>query len=87
MKLKSKLPSPKHMAMRDDLIAVIRKHGDAMSAADILAVAAYTVGQIIALQDQRTMTPAMAMEVVASNIEAGNQHAQSEVKSAGGVAQ
>ncbi len=83
--MKSKLPSPRHMAMRDDLIAVIRKHDDAMSAADILAVAAYTVGQIIALQDQRTMTPAMALEIVGANIEAGNQHAQAEVKSAGGA--
>lgn len=87
MKLKSKLPTPKHMAMRDELIAVIRKYGADLRADEILALAAYTVGQIIALQDQRTMTPAMAMEIVASNIEAGNQHAQAEVKSAGGVVQ
>jgi hypothetical protein len=85
MKMKTSLPTKQHMAMRDDLIAVIRKYGADMDAAAILAVASYTVGQIIALQDQRTMTPAMAMEVVAANIEAGNEHAQAEVKSAGGV--
>ena len=86
MKMKSKAPSPQHMAMRDDLIAVIRKHGKDMRADEILAVASYTVGQLIALQDQRTMTPSMAMEIVASNIEAGNQHAQAEALSAGGPA-
>ncbi len=87
MKLKSKLPSPEHMAVRDDFIAAIRKHGAEMRAEDILAIASYTVGQLIALQDQRTMTPAMAMEIVARNIEAGNQHAQAEVMSAGGKPQ
>jgi hypothetical protein len=87
MKTKTKLPTPKHLAMRDEMIAVIRKHGSHLPADEILAIAAYTVGQIVALQDQRTMTPAMAMEIVASNIEAGNQQAQAEVKSAGGLVQ
>ena len=88
MRLKSKLPTPKQLALRDDMLAVMRKHGADLRAEDILAIASYTVGQLIALQDQRTMTPAMAMEIVASNIiEAGNQHAQAEVKSAAGVAQ
>jgi hypothetical protein len=86
MKMKSTPPSPQHAAMRDELIAVIRKYGAHLRADEILALAAYTVGQIIALQDQRTMSPAMAMEIVAANIEAGNQHAMSEVASAGGPA-
>ena len=87
MRLKSKLPTPQQLALRDDFLAVMRKHGSELRAEDILAIASYTVGQLIALQDQRTMTPAMALEIVASNIEAGNQHAQAEVKSAAGVAQ
>jgi hypothetical protein len=31
------------------------------------------VGKIVAMQDQRTTTPEMAMEVVAANIEHGNR--------------
>ena len=87
MKTKLTAPTPHHQAMRDDLIAVMRKHGAHLRSDEVLALAAYTVGQLIALQDQRTMTPAMAMELVASNIEAGNQQAQAEVKSAGGTPQ
>lgn len=33
---------------------------------------AYTVGQLIALQDQRKVSPAMAFEIVAQYIEQGN---------------
>ena len=82
--LKAKQPTPQQRAARDDLIAMLRKH-EHLRADEMLAVAAYTVGQLIALQDQRTMTPTMALEIVSANIEAGNQHAQAEVKSAGGA--
>lgn len=87
MKLKTSLPTADHQAMRNELIEVMRKYGGKLRSDEVLALAAYTVGQLLALQDQRTMTPAMAMELVASNIEAGNQHAIAEVKSAGGIPQ
>lgn len=87
MKMKTSLPTADHQAMRNELIAVMRKYGGKLRSDEVLALAAYTVGQLIALQDQRTVTPAMAMELVASNIEAGNQHALAEVKSAGGTQQ
>ena len=74
MKLKPKPPSAAHHKIRNAMIAVIRKEAAEMDALEVLAIAAYTVGQLIALQDQRTVTPAMAMEIVSSNIEAGNQH-------------
>jgi hypothetical protein len=83
MRTKSQEPTPQHKAFRDDLIAAMRKHGH-LRADELLAMAAYVVGQLIALQDQRKMTPAMAMELVAKNIEAGNQHTLTEVLSAGG---
>lgn len=57
-----------------------------MDALEILAIAAYTVGQLVALQDQRTVTPAMAMEIVANNIEAGNLHVVEGIMDAGGSA-
>lgn len=68
-------PHGKHRAFRDDLIAVLRKHGDALSAEEMLALAAHLVGQLIALQDQRSMTPDRAMTIVAMNIEQGNGEA------------
>lgn len=46
-----------------------------MSAQEMLALSAHLVGQIIAMQDQRTVTPEMAMKIVARNIEQGNQEA------------
>ncbi len=74
MKIKAKPPTAAHIKVRDAMLAVIRKEAADMDAIEILAIAAYTVGQLIALQDQRTVTSAMAMEIVASNIEAGNHH-------------
>ena len=42
---------------------------------EMMALAAYTTGQIMAMQDARRWTPALVMEVVAKNIEAGNAQA------------
>lgn len=54
---------------------------------EMLAVLAHTTGACIALQDQRRVTPELAMDVVAKNIEAGNRDAMAEVSSAGGKPQ
>lgn len=75
MTIRSQAPSPQQIALRERMIGSIREQAANMDALEILAVAAYTVGQLIALQDQRTITPAMAMEIVVRNIEAGNLHA------------
>lgn len=82
--LKSKKPTPEQVAFRDDMVVALRRHQH-LRADELLAIAAYFVGQLVALQDQRTMTSAMAMEIVVQNIEAGNQHAMHEVLSAGGT--
>jgi hypothetical protein len=74
MKLKLKSPSLAHIKVRDAMLAVIRQEAADVDALEILAIAAYTVGQLVALQDQRTVTPKLAMEIVARNIEAGNAH-------------
>lgn len=71
--MKSYPPLTPHREFRDDLLAVIRKHGAKLEAAEILAIAAHLVGQIIALQDQRTMSREMALQIVGANIEQGNQ--------------
>lgn len=81
--MKTVQPSKAHTEFRDDMVATMRKHQH-MKPDEMLAVASYFVGQLVALQDQRKITPAMAMEIVGSNIEAGNQQAMAEVRSAAG---
>lgn len=46
-----------------------------MPAQRILAITAQFVGQLIALQDQRKITPDMALQIVSENIEIGNRAA------------
>lgn len=76
--MKTKAPTVDHKRFRNDLIAVMNKHAGALDASDMLALAAYTTGQIMAMQDARKWTSALAMEVVAKNIEAGNLQAIEE---------
>lgn len=62
-----------HEVAYQDLVALINRHAEKLTALELLAVAANMVGKLVALQDQRTTTPEMAMEVVARNIEYGNR--------------
>lgn len=71
--MKSKKPTKEQIAFRDEMVSTLRKHKH-LRPDEMLAVAAYFVGQLLALQDQRTMTPAMGLEIVSQNIEAGNAH-------------
>ncbi|MDE2096629.1 MAG: hypothetical protein KGL39_05225 [Patescibacteria group bacterium] len=80
-------PSDRLKQARDKLIAVVRSELADVDAAQILAVFAYTLGQIIALQDQRTMSPSMAMTIVSKNIEKGNADLIAELASHKGTAQ
>lgn len=75
-----------HTVARDDLVALIRKHADKVSAVEILAIAAHMVGQLVAMQDQRRITPVAAMQVVAANVEAGNQSVVSNLNDPKGSA-
>ena len=83
VKMTTREPTVAHHAFLLDLKAVIGKHQQ-LSAMEMLAVTAQLVGTLIALQDQQKMTPEMAMDLVAKNIEAGNQEAIANVfKTAG----
>ena len=73
--MKTITPTPSMEAFRDDLLALLNNHAGALDASEMMALAAYTVGQIMAMQDARKWTPALAIEVIARNIEAGNAHA------------
>lgn len=67
------LAKPEHEVLYQDLCKLVGKHGDAISAQEMLAVAANMLGKLVAMQDQRTMSPALAMEIVAQNLEHGNK--------------
>lgn len=64
---------PEHEVAYQDLVQLVRKHADKLTAAELLAIAANILGKLMAMQDQRTMTPNRAMEIVAENIECGNK--------------
>jgi hypothetical protein len=70
-----RLAKPEHEVAYADLTALVSKHADKMSSLELLAVAANMVGKLIALQDQRKVSPQLAMEIVAKNIEYGNSQA------------
>lgn len=70
--MKNVLAKPEHEVAYQDLCALVRKHADKMTELELLAIAANMLGKLVAMQDQRKLTPAQAMQVVATNIEAGN---------------
>lgn len=67
------LAHKEHEVAYQDLCALVNKHCSKLTALELLAVAANMLGKLVALQDQRTVSPGMAMEVVAQNIEYGNK--------------
>ncbi len=60
------------MQLHADIAALIKRHLKPDTPERALAVAAQVVGQIIAMQDQRTMTHEMIWRIVGANIEEGN---------------
>ena len=87
MKLKIVESTDRHKRVRDAVLATLKREGGYMPAEELLAVMAYTCGQLIALQDQRKMTAQMALDLVYRNMERGNQAAFAEAVSAGGTKQ
>lgn len=71
--MKLQRTNPEHEIAYQDLVALCAKHADKLSERDILLIAANMLGKLIAMQDQRTMTPKEALELVGKNIEYGNQ--------------
>lgn len=57
-----------------------------MSALELLAIAANMVGKLIAMQDQRTITPRRAMDLVVMNLEIGNQQVMASISNTKGNA-
>lgn len=78
MPLKTALPDDKMIAFRTDMLKVLNDHSGDLPADVMLSVAAYTVGQLIAMQDQNKFTTDMVMALVTRNIEAGNKQAMDD---------
>jgi hypothetical protein len=76
---------PQHEIAYQDICSLLKKHAG-IPPLEMLAVAANMLGKMIAMQDQRTVTPEMAMEVVAKNIESGNQQVLAELSQSRGSA-
>lgn len=74
-----RMAKPEHEVAYQDLCQLMNKNAGRLSPVELLAVAANMLGKLIALQDQRTTTPAMAMKVVSANIEHGNQSVIAEL--------
>ncbi len=81
-----KTAKPEHEVAYQDLCALVNKHAGKLSSLELLAVASNMLGKLVALQDQRTVTPAMAMEVVAQNIEHGNKQVLQQLAASKGRA-
>lgn len=67
--------TPKHEAAYADLCKLLDKHKDEVTPLELLAIASNMVGKLVALQDQKKVTPNEAMRVVSRNIEIGNRQA------------
>lgn len=62
-----------HEVAYQELVALMQRHADKLTPIELLAIGANMLGKLVALQDQRTTTPAKAMEVVSMNLEHGNR--------------
>lgn len=77
---------PEHVVAYDELIALVRRHADKMTALELLAVAANMLGKLIAMQDQRYVSSDRALAIVRENINLGNKQALQEISNPTGSA-
>jgi hypothetical protein len=76
--MKVAVAKPEHEIAYQDIVALLRRH-EHLTPLEMLAIAANAVGKMIAMQDQRVVTPDMALAVVGKNIEAGNRQVIAEL--------
>jgi hypothetical protein len=73
--MKQVAPSEDAKAARMAMLKVLEGYRDRLTPPEQLAILSYTIGQMIALQDQRSMTGEQAMMLVSQNITQGNEDA------------
>ena len=79
-------PGDEHEVIYQDLVALVGRHKDKVSAVEMLAIAANMIGKLAAMQDQRTLTAEQVIDIIIKNIEVGNQQIIDQVKNAKGSA-
>ncbi len=70
--MKAVAPTKADEALRDDIMALVKRHLTPDTGERVLAITSQVVGQALALQDQRTMTKDRALQLIMANIETGN---------------
>ncbi len=80
------LANPEYEVAYQDLCQLVNRHADKLTSLELLAVAANMLGKIVALQDQRTVSPSTAMEIVAKNLEYGNKQVLDQLCQSKGTA-
>lgn len=80
------MTQPEHEVAYQDLVKLVSKHADKLSALELLAVAANMIGKLIAMQDQRAVTRDKALDVVIKNLELGNIQVFDQLKDSKGAA-
>ena len=82
------LAKSEHEVAYQDLYRLLKERTCAndLTSREVLAIAANMVGKLVAMQDQRTTTPELALEIVARNIEQGNAEALDVMNQLGGSA-
>lgn len=81
-----KLAKLEHEVAYDDICALVSKHAGKLTALELLAVASNMVGKLVAMQDQRTVSPEWAMETVTKNLEQGNREVLQQLHQSKGTA-
>ena len=66
-------PGIAHQTFYEDFAELLKKHDGNLDALEMLALVSNLVGKLVAMQDQRKVTPQQAMDVVRTNLEAGNK--------------
>jgi hypothetical protein len=77
---------PEHEVAYQDICALVSRHADKLSSAELLAVSSNMLGKLMAMQDQRTITRELALKIVTNNIELGNQQAVNQLMQSKGRA-
>lgn len=85
--MKTVSPSIDLGQFRIDLLALMDRYAGVLPSDQILAMSAIACGQILAMQDQRTMTKDMALDIVLRNIELGNAQMVTALMNSAGTVQ
>jgi len=71
--LKRQPVSPRVSAARDAMLEALRPHAQTMDPIELVAAIAQTLGQMVAMLDQRVHTVEAVMDLVLENMAAGNE--------------